>query len=354
MFAPMLTEEPAQHLEAKHQSQRCARELSVHCGSHGESAGVHGESAGVHGESTGVQGESAGSHGTSGLHGGSSAGLRDRLFERWTHYVTMQLVNDYPIILHHGIARFDELFVSLREKKGSNLGPHYYNGVRDYLRERGFEAIETHVEFAASVETRAHTLREKILAATTSAKVHIIAHSMGGLDARHMIVDLGMADRVASLTTIATPHNGSLLADELLGKGGDKLVSALKPYLDLDGFHDLTVEACGAFNVRAADAEGSNGVRYIAVSAYEEEMHKVFTPLIPSWRFLEKHVGPNDGLVPVSSQEWNAERAEIRQFPFRADHLNEIGWFPGVMFSSKEENAVREVYAELARAVTST
>ena len=42
--------------------------------------------------------------------------------------------------------------------------------------------------------------------------MHLIAHSMGGLDARHMIVREGMAERVASLTTVGTPHNGTPVA----------------------------------------------------------------------------------------------------------------------------------------------
>ena len=36
-------------------------------------------------------------------------------------------------------------------------------------------------------------------------KVNIIAHSKGGLDSRYMITHLGLADKVASLTTVATP-----------------------------------------------------------------------------------------------------------------------------------------------------
>jgi len=36
-------------------------------------------------------------------------------------------------------------------------------------------------------------------------RVHIIAHSMGGLDARLMIYRYRLEDRVASLTTVGTP-----------------------------------------------------------------------------------------------------------------------------------------------------
>lgn len=272
----------------------------------------------------------------------------------------MQL--DAPIILAHGIARFDEVFALLRKKTGVDAGPRYFNGIRDHLRAKGFDAYETFVEFAASVETRSQSLREQILSVTNKPKVHIIAHSMGGLDARHMIVDLGMADHVASLTTIATPHNGLILADELLGAGASKLVSALKPYVDLDGFRDLTVTACAAFNERARESEAANAVRYVAVSAHETKARKVFTPLVPAWHFINKHAGPNDGLVPVSSQEWTPElvagatrkRIEIQQFPFPADHLNEMGWWPGVLFSSRRENLVRAFYESLARNATST
>ena len=47
----------------------------------------------------------------------------------------------------------------------------------------------------------------------TSEPVNLIAHSMGGLDARYLISRLGMADQVRSLTTISTPHRGSFMAD---------------------------------------------------------------------------------------------------------------------------------------------
>ena len=50
------------------------------------------------------------------------------------------------------------------------------------------------------------------LAAEDSEKLNLIAHSKGGLEARYCISTLGLADRVASLTTICTPHHGSKTA----------------------------------------------------------------------------------------------------------------------------------------------
>ena len=46
--------------------------------------------------------------------------------------------------------------------------------------------------------------------------MNIIAHSKGGLEARYLISTMGMADKVASLTTISTPHNGSVTVDRLM------------------------------------------------------------------------------------------------------------------------------------------
>ena len=54
-------------------------------------------------------------------------------------------------------------------------------------------------------------------------KIHIIAHSMGGLDSRYMISKLGMADRVLSLTTISTPHHGSPIADITVARASPAL-----------------------------------------------------------------------------------------------------------------------------------
>src|SRR5436190_277798 len=78
-------------------------------------------------------------------------------------------------------------------------------------------------------------------------KVIIIAHSMGGLDARYMISRLGMADRVAALVTLSTPHHGSPYADWCLKNLGMKL-GAMKVArllgLDVQAIADLSTESC--------------------------------------------------------------------------------------------------------------
>lgn len=50
-------------------------------------------------------------------------------------------------------------------------------------------------------------------------KVHIVAHSMGGLVSRQYLQHLGGHARCQSLTTLATPHHGTLAAWCYPGKG---------------------------------------------------------------------------------------------------------------------------------------
>lgn len=105
----------------------------------------------------------------------------------------------FPIVLAHGIARFDVLREKLDERLGLPDNPledefQYFKNIRTHLGKNSFPSVfNTNVNFAGSVELRAEQLKNRvgeIIAETGAEKVHIIAHSMGGLDARRMIVDL--------------------------------------------------------------------------------------------------------------------------------------------------------------------
>lgn len=246
-----------------------------------------------------------------------------------------------PIVLAHGIARFDILLEVLRKKLNvPELADQfqYFKGIKTHLEAHGFQVFHPNQDFAGPVDLRAEQLKAKVneaIAATGADKVHLIAHSMGGLDARHMIVDKGMAERVASLTTIGTPHLGTILADSVINHGGFFLIEGLRPVINIDGFADLTITACEEFNSRAEDEEAKNEVVY-QTYASSEQLNRVFAPLIPSWVFIREHEGKNDGLVPFRSQQWKSEllagdgtRKTVTQkeFPFPADHLNQVGWW---------------------------
>jgi Predicted acetyltransferases and hydrolases with the alpha/beta hydrolase fold len=283
----------------------------------------------------------------------------------------------FPIILAHGIARFDVLLEVLKQKlklPDSELGErfHYFKDIKPHLETHGFTVFHPNQDFAGSVQLRSGQLKQRVdeaLAETGAAKVHIIAHSMGGLDARHMIVDLGMADQVASLTTIGTPHRGTILADHVLSHGGVLLLEVLKRVTNVDGFEDLTIKSCEQFNRRAEDAEVKNSVVY-QTYASAEDFRRIFAPLIPSWLFIREQEGRNDGLVPFSSQQWTEEliasdgqRKKIvrREFPVPADHLNQVGWWDPqeAAFSvtsvfkqaATYEDRIKDVYLEIANSV---
>ena len=283
-----------------------------------------------------------------------------------------------PIVLAHGIARFDILLQLLRERlklPETDLGDlfHYFKGIKSHLTANGFEVFDPNQEFAGPVDLRASQLRDRVneaIAATGSEKVHIIAHSMGGLDARHMIVDKGMAERVASLTTIGTPHLGTILADHVIDNGGFLLKVGLRNVINLDGFDDLRIGACEQFNSRAEHQEATNKVVY-QTFASAEDLHLVFTPLMPSWIFIRDQEGKNDGLVSVASQSWKRElvandgsRKAIvqREFPIAADHLNQVGWWdpqeaanPKKLFQNfvkqkkDYESRIKDVYLQIAQ-----
>lgn len=252
----------------------------------------------------------------------------------------------YPIILAHGIARFD----LLREKLAVEIGlpPNavddefqYFRNVRKFLNANGYpEVFNTNVDFAGSLVLRSEQLKvevERTLRDTGAPKVHIIGHSMGGLDARRMIAELGMADRVASLSTIGTPHLGTVLADQVLSGGGRTMIAILQNAisLDLNGFSDLTTGRCADFNERHEDAEARNPVVYRTYSS-SQHAGDVFLPLLASWFAIDRTDGANDGLVSVRSQRWkpalvaaDGTTKTIAQLPFPipADHLNQVGWW---------------------------
>src|SRR6185295_306743 len=239
----------------------------------------------------------------------------DALTELAFHGVTKGLhMPTLPIVLAHGIARFDILTLILRQKLGITESVvedrfEYFKGIKTFLESNGFTVFHPNQPFSGSVELRAQHLAARVqeaLQETKAPKVHIIAHSMGGLDARHMIVDNGMADRVGTLATIGTPHQGSQVADKLAEPGGALLLQMLDKVFDVDGVNDLTSSKCEAFNRRAEDAEARNAVVYQTYAAHED-LKDVFLPLVAGWLIIKDADGPNDGLVSVRSQKWATE-----------------------------------------------
>ena len=109
----------------------------------------------------------------------------------------------YPIVLVHGVAMKELRILKAFGKIGQKL------------KEAGNAVFVATTDGFGTVESNAHQLKafiERVLCETGAEQVNVIAHSKGGLDTKYMITDLGMESKVASLTTLCTPHKGSVIA----------------------------------------------------------------------------------------------------------------------------------------------
>src|SRR4051795_6034337 len=129
-----------------------------------------------------------------------------------------------PIVLAHGLFGFNQIAL------GKLTLATYFRGIPEWLRAAGNRVYVTKVPSIAGVEARARRLGGQILSSFPHEPVHLIGHSMGGLDARMLLSDPDWSRRILSLTTIGTPHLGSSIADLAQLKAGRvyRLLSALK------------------------------------------------------------------------------------------------------------------------------
>lgn len=221
-----------------------------------------------------------------------------------------------PIVLHHGLMGFGDV----------KIGPiklSYFAGIDRMISGRDHPLIISRVHPTGSIERRARELKEIVIRqlkvlGREKEKVAIIAHSMGGLDARYMISRLGMDDRVSALVTITTPHRGSPYADwcfKNLGQrlGGLQLMNLMG--LDVRAVSDLTTESCATFNEAVPDVPT---VKYFSVSA-ARPWHRVPPFAIHAHKIITDAEGPNDSLVSVKSSTW-AEHLGV----WPADHWHTI------------------------------
>ena len=254
----------------------------------------------------------------------------------------------YPIILAHGVCPFDTLwnrFILDDGKKHHRTDRfHYFKGVRSMLEGKGFKAFHSRVSWAAVVDRRAIDLKntiEGVLKISGAKKINIIAHSMGGLDARHMLFNDRnrgrIHKRVASLTTISTPHDGSPYADWGIDHLPFVIPIIRKLGLDLRGLRDLRTEVCKAFNelseVKSFERNCQGSIKF-QTYAGKQKLRGMFGLFRRSFKIIEKEEGENDGLVSVRSARWRDEyfKGTLNQ----CDHLNELGWWnPGQLLAGE-------------------
>lgn len=218
----------------------------------------------------------------------------------------------YPVVMCHG------LFGTERFGAGPIHAGDYYRGILKAVRAEGVDAFAPRVHPLAGVYRRTWMLAQRITKKYGDRPVHIIGHSMGGLDARLLATDPAWSRRILSITTIGTPHLGTPLADVAARKLSLLYVGLEKFGLTLDGLHQVSRQF-----TRDLTADWTDPDRAACWSiAGDPDPGNMFFGLRPTYALLRKWEGPSDGLVPKESAEGWGEPLP----PWPHDHFRQINW----------------------------
>lgn len=202
----------------------------------------------------------------------------------------------------------------------------YWKGIKTYIESNHHcKTLVAKVPPFANINTRALALHNYILdqlpnlqspTNNNPVKINLIAHSMGGLDARLLIAnfnnDCNTKYQIVSLTTLSTPHHGTSAAN---------LAISLVPQTFIDKFfpsiNQLTPSYLDKFNQLITK---DPNVQYFSYGAQ-------FNPIPTSmfylpWLYVNKFEGPNDGLISLKSAHWGKWMGYVPD----VDHADLINW----------------------------
>jgi triacylglycerol lipase len=230
----------------------------------------------------------------------------------------------YPILLVHGMGFRDRKIFC------------YWGRIPKVLKSLGAQVYFGGQDSNGSLEDNARYVAKRIdeiLKETGARKVNIIAHSKGGLESRYLISTLGYGEKVASLTTISTPHHGSKTVD-LLMRTPQCLVRVGAFVVDLwfgllGDKHPKTYKAICLFKTDVAEAFNRDNLDdpQVYYQSYAFAMRSpwsdltVFLPsLVVGW--IE---GENDGLLTPEAVKWGEFKGICRGNSRRGiSHADEV------------------------------
>jgi triacylglycerol lipase len=271
----------------------------------------------------------------------------------------------HPVVLLHGMAGWDSIL---------NFYEYFLN-VKDDLIDLGYDVHSTQVSWLNDTDYRAAELEGQlmeILAQTGARTLDLVAHSQGGLDARHFISVMGHAGDVSILAMVATPNRGTITADKVLDTVGGGLakdviagvvdfVGSLIGGDQVDAEHALslvsTAYMADVFNPSHPDDPGVAYWSWAGVTCTDTDFdcqdahggEYAFPALGLIYRIMDScdaatiGCGPSDGMVPLNSAPWGEFQGVIN-----ADHMDEIGQFVTGPFDHKAfyREVVAKIHAE--------
>jgi triacylglycerol lipase len=217
----------------------------------------------------------------------------------------------YPIVLIHGTGFRDHKLIN------------YWGRIPKALKNEGAEIYYGYQDSWGTIEANAQVIKKNIInliATTGCEKVNLIAHSKGGMEARYLISSLEMDGKIASLTTISTPHHGSKTMDvfynmprilhvfiahfvnlwfKILGDKSPNFYTTSRQF---------STYFCEEFNKQNLDSE------WVYYQSYATVMKNSFSDIfmvIPNI-VISLVDGENDGLVTPRSATWTNFRGVLR------------------------------------------
>ncbi|HWQ59504.1 MAG TPA: alpha/beta fold hydrolase [Clostridia bacterium] len=256
----------------------------------------------------------------------------------------------YPVMLVHG--------TGFRDMKL----PLYWGRIPKALVERGASITYGMQDGWASASYNAARIAERIqsvLEETGAEKINLIGHSKGGLEIRMVASSLGMGDRIASVTTIATPHHGSRTMDRLL-KAPRRLFNlaafAVNNWIRVFGdrepdfitvCREFSTEHMARFNL---DNPDHPDVYYQSYAGWMRRPTSDINLAVANF-VVGLIEGANDGLVTVNSSRWGENFKVLASVSRRGvSHLDEVD-FRRLPFSRRRAHGrvgdIVEAYVEI-------
>lgn len=260
----------------------------------------------------------------------------------------------YPIVLAHGMGAQYKIAGGIME---------YWNDIPDALMDEGATVYITSVDSMNCSISKGEEFRRQlleILAISGAEKVNIIGHSHGAVYSRYAITNLpGLADKVASHTSISGPHRGSAMAELFLAiMEGNFIEDAFNAFFHLIMGDDVTdtvknLQCLTRDYMRNVFNPNTPNIDGIYYQSYAYKINKIAGAgiFVPTWPILKMYEGDNDGMVSTKSAVWGDFKGVFKGARWSGvNHLSCIDMLWGVTFGFDAVGHFEEIVSDLKEA----